>query len=238
MNEERPKKVVIRAFKDKQMQEKAEQPNEYFLPVNPEKYSQNYKISYDKKNAKGSQGTELKFKSSAPEELKMDFVIDATNTIMGYKADDSTKDSVEKQVDQLKAVVYDLSGEIHQPKFLKVIGLGLKNGKENAFPCILSNLDINYTLFRPDGSPLRAKVNLTFLNFKETERRVREEGKNSPDLTHIRQVPGKTSLPLMTYEIYRNPAYYLEVAKANGLNNFRRLQPGQTLRFPPIEKTT
>ncbi|MDO9615798.1 MAG: LysM peptidoglycan-binding domain-containing protein, partial [Bacteroidota bacterium] len=30
--------------------------------------------------------------------------------------------------------------------------------------------------------------------------------------------------------------YYIEVAKANGLNDFRNLKTGQKIKFPPIEK--
>jgi hypothetical protein len=29
---------------------------------------------------------------------------------------------------------------------------------------------------------------------------------------------------------------YVEVARANGLDNFRVLRPGMRLRFPPLEK--
>ncbi len=42
----------------------------------------------------------------------------------------------------------------------------------------------------------------------------------------------------MCYRIYGDPKYYLEVAKVNGLGNFRFLKPGTDLIFPPIEKTS
>jgi len=45
------------------------------------------------------------------------------------------------------------------------------------------------------------------------------------------------NLPLMTYRIYGDPKYYLEVAKANGIANFRKLKAGQMIVFPPIERT-
>jgi hypothetical protein len=37
----------------------------------------------------------------------------------------------------------------------------------------------------------------------------------------------------MTERIYGDSKYYLEVAKINGLINFRQLIPGQELFFPP-----
>ncbi len=39
-----------------------------------------------------------------------------------------------------------------------------------------------------------------------------------------------------SYRIYGDSKYYLEVAKANNLTNFRKLTPGQEIFFPPIQK--
>ncbi|MEM8528132.1 MAG: LysM peptidoglycan-binding domain-containing protein [Bacteroidota bacterium] len=232
-----PKKIVIQAYKDKKLNNLAEAPNRFVLPVNPEQYSQNFKLEYDKEAAKGSQGVEEKFKSAAPQELKLDFTIDGTNTIYGYAYTDENKKKVSEQIQLLKDVVYKMSGEIHRPKFLKIIGFGIDDKDSKTFPCVLSNLEVTYTLFNQDGEPLRAKISSTFFNYKEAERRVKEEKKNSPDLTHLRTVKGDTHLPLMTYNIYKNSRYYLEVAKANDLTNFRKLRTGQELRFPPLKKT-
>jgi nucleoid-associated protein YgaU len=66
---------------------------------------------------------------------------------------------------------------------------------------------------------------------------VAEEGKNSPDLTHYRQVKQGDTLPLMVFNIYKDPKYYLEIARVNGLTNFRKLLTGQNIIFPPLEKS-
>ena len=42
----------------------------------------------------------------------------------------------------------------------------------------------------------------------------------------------------MVYRIYGDPLLYIEVAKANGLTDFRNLKPGRTLVFPPVEKSS
>jgi nucleoid-associated protein YgaU len=41
---------------------------------------------------------------------------------------------------------------------------------------------------------------------------------------------------LLTYQVYNNQNYYLQVAKVNKLKNFRKLAAGTTLVFPPIAK--
>jgi len=223
--ESHPKKIEILAYNDKEMTEGGKT-GSFTLPINPDQYSQKYEINYDAKVAPGNQGVEEKFISSAPEELKLDFVFDGTDSVYGYT---HLGKSVPQQIQEFKNVVYDLSGDIHQPRYLKVMGLGI------IFPSVLKNLDITYTLFKTDGTPLRAKISATFLNFKEARRRVAEEGKNSPNLTHLRQVQGGDSLPLMVYKIYKDPRYYLEVARANNLTNFRKLTSGDQVRFPPFQ---
>jgi nucleoid-associated protein YgaU len=66
---------------------------------------------------------------------------------------------------------------------------------------------------------------------------VAEADNNSPDLTHARIVKLGDNLPLMVANIYLHPTtYYLQVAEANDLNNFRRLRTGQQLIFPPVKK--
>lgn len=55
-------------------------------------------------------------------------------------------------------------------------------------------------------------------------------------MTHIRKVTAGDSLPLMTHRIYGDPNYYLQVAKVNGLVNFRRLASNLDLRFPPLRE--
>jgi hypothetical protein len=39
----------------------------------------------------------------------------------------------------------------------------------------------------------------------------------------------------MCYRIYGSTGYYLEVAAINGIDNFRNLEPGTRVLFPPLE---
>lgn len=142
-------KVLIEAFTDKKLEVKDSKFPSFTLPINPESYSKNYKVEYDTSQGQGNQGTDPKFKSTAPEELKLDFIFDGTGTVEGYV---HNNELVSKQITTFLNTVYFMEGEIHRPKFLKVHW-----GKQFTFECVLSNLDINYTLFKPDGEPLRAK---------------------------------------------------------------------------------
>ncbi len=237
-------KVSIESFENENFTKRSKAtPNRISLPVNPESFTQNYKVKLNIQQGQGNQGTNASYEGTAPEELKLDFILDGTNTIQGYNSSLKFKPDVaslkgETLVpvkDQLKIfmnTVYNMNGEIHRPHFLKVHwGDGFK------FPCILSNLDLNYTLFKPNGDPLRIKVSATFLNYVAQKERVARERKRSPDLTHVRLVKAGDRLDWMTEQIYNNPKYITQIARANNLTTFRKIKPGIELVFPPLEKT-
>lgn len=234
-------KVEIRAFQEKTFGKKNEKEiGRFELPINPEQFSQAFKVEYDLQQAKGSQGNDPKFKFTRPEELKLDFTFDGTGVVPMSNQTDQPRKFYKDVVGQVQAflnVVYTMDSKTHKPNFLRLLWGNFSFGNKNGFDCILKDLQINYTLFAADGTPLRAKISATFVNYIEQVLRVREEGKTSPDVTHLRKVTAGDTLPLMTHEIYGDPSYYLQVAKVNGLVNFRRLATNADLRFPPIEKT-
>ena len=174
----------------------------------------------------------MKFKSTAPEELKLEFIFDGTHTIQDYYYDTQSQKTLTEQVDQFLKTVYDMSGEIHMPRYLKLFW-----GENFMMQCVMTNVDINYTLFNKTGEPLRAKISATFLDHIAKEQRVAREGKQSPDLSHVRKVISGDRLDAMAYDIYKDSKYMLQVAKANGLVSVRNLNPGISLLFPPFDKT-
>ncbi|NES40235.1 hypothetical protein [Moorena sp. SIO2C4] len=67
-------------------------------------------------------------------------------------------------------------------------------------------------------------------------KRIKLEKKSSPDLTHTRTIKAGDKLPVMAQEVYGDSAYYIQLARANNVNNFRKLKTGTTIKLPPIEK--
>ena len=51
----------------------------------------------------------------------------------------------------------------------------------------------------------------------------------------VRTVIAGDTLDRLCHRIYGDPRYYLQVAEANKLGNFRKLVPGTTLVFPPLD---
>jgi hypothetical protein len=210
---------------------------DFALPINPENYAMTYKIEVDQTGGHGNSGADIKYKKTPPEQLKLEFIFDNTGTVMGNILDGT---SVQKQVQDFMAIVYHVDGESHKPNYLKILwGENLMTGSVVGFNCMLTQLDINYTLFARTGEPLRAKLTAQFTNYVEAEARLKQrQDHRSPDLTHIRTVELGDRLTLMTHKIYDDQSYYLKVAKANNLTTFRKLKIGADIIFPPIQEPT
>lgn len=188
---------------------------------NPNAYTLKYEIQYQEEQGKGSSGSPMVYGKIKPREFAFEFIIDGTGT-------SADKVEVSDEVEHFLAVAGKHDGSIHRPKYL-----WLKWGTLST-KCVLKNADISFNLFKPDGTPLRAKIAAVFSENIEETLRVNKEKNSSPDLMHHRLVKTTNNLPQMVHKEYRDHLYYLSVARANGLKNFRRLKPGTYLKLPPI----
>jgi len=222
-------KLVIYSYTDRGFTRKSKD-FKFTVPINPESFTKNYKVNLDTQTGHGNDGTNPRYKSTAPEELKLELILDATNTMLHY-VEELKSMSVHQQLEKFLKTVYDVSGKIHRPRFLIVFW-----GSDINFRCVLSNLDINHTLFDKDGNPLRVKLSASFLRYKTKEEIIEEKKLSSPDLTHYKKVKAGDRLDLMTDDIYNDPAYFLQVARVNNLSTVRRIRPGTDLYFPPLDK--
>lgn len=216
-------KLKIYAYSDPGCENQVGVP--FTVMMNPENYTQEIKMEFENGQGQGTSGSQPRFKLKPPEELSFEILFDNTGII-----DKNPRSDIAADIDNFKQFLMGYEGDIHQPKFFKFVwGTSLMKGI-----CVL--LNIAYKLFNPNGKPIRAICKVSIRELKEEERRVAEERNSSPDLTHYRTVKKGDSLPLMCYRIYGHSKYYWQVAKVNGLSNFRELQPGTELFFPPIDK--
>jgi hypothetical protein len=220
-------RMKITAFQDSDFQKKA---GEFMVYINPEKYSHTYQITYNDVQAQGSSGGSPDFNKTPSETVEFELVFDGTGVVPSPTAGvpPASSDGIAKQIDAFKKLVFTFNGNIHSPNFLE-----LAWGKL-LFRCRLSKLTINYTLFKPDGSPLRARANASFTGYNDEETLALMANKTSPDLSHILTVRAGDILPLMCFDVYGSSAYYPQVARVNGLTEFRQLTPGTQLLFPPL----
>jgi len=223
------KKLKLVGYKDDKFTEKIGD-GEFTTLLNPEKYTFKYKVEYAEAQGQGTSASAPKFVRTPPEDFELDFLFDRTGVIKGQ--DDESGDGIIDDIEKFKKIVFDYNGDEHKPNYV-MIGWGTL-----LFKGSLLEMSIDFKLFASDGTPLRAVAKTKFKGTVEDDLRVAKENNNSPDLTHIRTVKEGDTLPLMTFKIYGDSKYYLQVAQVNNLTNFRTLTAGQKIKFPPIEKVS
>jgi hypothetical protein len=222
-------KLRIESYKDAELKEKA---GETFTAlINPDTYTIRDMVEYSDLQAPGRSKPVLKFNKIPAQEINFDFLFDSTGVVTRQNDDNnpSLRKSVTEEIEQFKKGVYQYEGDIHRPYYLKIFWGTL------IFKGVMTSIEIQYNLFHPDGSPIRAIARCQFRGTIDEPLLRRIENRSSPDLTHERIVKKSDRLDLMTQKIYSDQHYLLQVAAYNKLDGFRKINTGIKILFPPIE---
>ena len=238
---------VIQESKDGKRKVLDDDKHTYVLQVNPSTYTLNHLLEHSYSRGMGIGGKQPMYANSPPINLSFEFLFDGTGVVpapselgdiplvgaIASALSKTEKFDVMEQINSFKKVVYDCDGKVHEPRTLLMVWGTL------VLPCVLSSVSFRFTLFRPDGTPLRAIASCTFCESLSKTEEAAKKNNTSPDLTHLRDVREGDNLPAMADDIYGNPELYLQVARANKLVNFRKLRPTSRVSFPPLvtEKT-
>jgi nucleoid-associated protein YgaU len=98
----------------------------------------------------------------------------------------------------------------------------------------VSRVDVTYTFFRPDGTPLRAKVKV---HLKEWHDKLLSLAQNPTTRSEARKtwvVTEGQTLDWIAYQEYNDPAHWRHIAEVNNLDDPLALRPGQILKLTPI----
>ena len=238
-------KLKITAFKSPAFDDRKKVgEGEFTVQANPTNYSVSYSVQYkNQAQASGTSGYDPSWDKNTPRKMSFEFLFDGTGAIPLNNPDaikqeelakekDSFKDlSVELQIRQFDAIVFNVNGDIHAPNYLQISWGTL------SFTCRLENMTINYKMFSKEGKPLRATINASFIEVMPDGREAKKRKNRSPDITEVHTVKAGDKLPDLAELKYGDPYYYLAVAQANQLIQFRNLTPREMLFLYPIQRS-
>ena len=231
-------KMKIQTFEDENYTVSAKSKT-FLVMYNPTSYEQGFQNTFDLAKVDGGKDL-LKFKRINPNDFKIDLLFDATG-VSGTGESSATGNEIDltskvkgKDTSEAITLLLDelnlINGDTHNIRFVQIEWGG------QLFRGLLKSAKINHTLFKPNGKPIRSKLTLEFKEHIALKEQLAASKRTSPDLTKFIQVKGESRLPLMAFDEYENGNFYLEIARVNRLDNFRKLNAGQRLRFPPVEK--
>lgn len=151
--------------------------------------------------------------------------------------------SVTTKTDGFYALV-KMSGEEHAPPRCRfgwgdefpglVNQAGTVSGTRKALDCIVESIQQKFTLFSPDGVPLRATLTVALREYKSLETQLQQLNLQSSDHTKVHTIQRGETLPQIAYKAYQDPTQWRLIANANNILKPRDLQPGQILELPPL----
>jgi len=184
------------------------------VQINPETIKLKKNINYSESKTMGKPQNK-KYNQQEADTLSFDIDLDDTGVVPGTS-------SITSRIEELESMIYDVNSETHEPNYAQIIwGTTVFLGR-------LSSLDYTYSLFKPDGSPLRVKISLSFQGYKDAIE------VHSPDLSRVIILKDGESIPLLCEKHYGDPSYCRDIARVNNLATFRNVKPGTRLLFPPL----
>jgi LysM repeat protein len=200
------------------------------IPVmfNPEEYTVNSGVTYAQTAVPGLSGPIIQFVSGAMQSLEMELFLD---TYEEHRSGNQRLNRAGEDVRGLTRRVTDLlkiDPSTHAPPVLVFTWSSL------TFTCVLAQVSQRFQMFLPDGTPVRARLQVTFNEFRNVESEAKEVKRETADYSKLYEVAQGETLSAIAYRAYGNPATWRPIALRNAIADPRELPVGLRLVIPQL----
>jgi Contractile injection system tube protein/LysM domain len=105
---------------------------------------------------------------------------------------------------------------------------------EFKFHGVVDHVSGKFTLFLPNGTPVRATLSVTFKEFIDVDALVRVQPTQSADHRKTRVVKSGDRIDNIASEEYGDPGRWRPIAEANDMDDPEQLEPGHVLIIPAL----
>ena len=194
-----------------------------YVQFNPEEYTINRDNNFAQLTVPGLSGPLLQFANGNMKTLDMELLLDAYESRQFGKNADDVRDLV-REIEGLM----EIDPTIHAPPVL-IFAWG-----SVTFTCVLARVSTRYVLFRSDGIPVRARLQVTFNEFTNAELEAKEIKRETADYTHRYVVAAGDTLSGIANKVYQNPRLWRPIALNNEIDDPRELPVGAELVVPQL----
>lgn len=190
---------------------------------NPATLSTKQENTFEKKeNNQTASGIE--YKSTGPVCLQIpDMIFDTYETRKSVRSE---------YIDKLEALMTYIKDTHVLPVIVFNWGEFSGSSKHNPdYAFFMKGLDVEYSLFLPDATPVRAKVKVSLEQIPWDRK-----DKQSPDHAKLYVVRQGDTLQGIATREYEDPGEWRRIAKLNNISDPLELRPGTKLLVPPILK--
>lgn len=196
------------------------------VQFNPEEYTVNRDVNYAQAAVPGLSAPLLQFAHGNMQTLEMELLLDtyeAHTSGMANGAGADVRPLVRRVTDLM-----NIDPTTHAPPVLLFTWGSL------SFTCVLARASQKFIMFRPDGVPVRARVQVTFNEFRNGDLEAKEIKRETADYSKLYVVTQGESLSTIAWRVYGNPATWRPIAIHNGVDDPRTLAIGQRLLIPQL----
>jgi hypothetical protein len=200
------------------------------IPVmfNPEEYTVNRDINYAQIAIPGLSAPILQFVNGNAQSLEMELLLD---TYEPHKAGNGTQTQSGDDVRKLTRQVTDLmniQASTHAPPVLLFTWASL------SFTCVLARANQRFVMFLNDGTPVRARLNVTFTEFRNADLEAKEIKRETADYSKFCLVGPGDTLSGIAARVLGNPKLWRAIALDNRIDDPRKVVSGSRLRIPQL----
>jgi contractile injection system tube protein len=203
------------------------------IPVmfNPEEYTLNKDINYAQTGVPGLRAPILQFVHGNMGTLEMELFLD---TYEEHREGSRILNQAGEDVRHLTRKITDLmtiDATTHAPPRLLLTWVSLY---DRSFTCVLARVSQRFIMFLPNGTPVRARLQVTFNEFNNVELEAKEIKRETADFSKLYVVGQGETLSAIAGRTYGNPALWRPIAIRNDIDNPRALPVGLRLLVPQL----
>jgi hypothetical protein len=189
------------------------------IPVlfNPREYVLEKKTPWTEMNVFGLDSPPVQFTLGERARLVMELFFDTSEE----------KSDVREYTGKIESLML-VNAQEHRPPLLRFSWGSL------SFDCVLEDLLQRYTLFRADGTPLRAILKAVFKEYASAAAQLSHTRRESADHTKRLALREGENLACLAAREYHDPAKWRLIAQANGIDDPENLAAGTIVELPPL----
>jgi len=208
------------------------------VQFNPAEYNLSGSANYAEKSIPGFPGPITQFVSGGADTLSLSLTFDTYDTpengvrpVQSGTAVTAMKPHKPTDVSLLTrkvARLTEIDGSLHRPPTVTFAWGALH------FKGVVTEVRQSYTMFMPNGMPVRARVELTFKSVVDVANKKKASPLESPDRTKYRTVHEGEHLWNFAVQEYGDAEQWRAIARENGLMNPLDIRPGQVIKLPAL----
>jgi hypothetical protein len=188
------------------------------LRFNPTEYQVTKANTFAEIPIPGLEAPLIQYVRGDSEKLSLEALVDTSDTLDDVRV---------RYVNRLRGLM-SINAKEHAPPLVAFVW------DQRVFTGVLENLGVTYVLFTPDGIPLRARLTMSLREDTSASQQAAATPLQSPNVEKSFVVRRGDTLTSISQALYRSPAYWRQIAAANGIVDPRRLRPGQVLTVPRL----